>query len=841
MSSRWQLTGRVGNHDVVLALLPNTGKAAAAGGAASFRSSYPNLKVALLVGICGGAPSANAGNVELLLGDVVISQMILQHDFGRQYHDKLVPKDSADDSFGRPNKDIRGLIAILQTEFGKERLRESAARHLVRLQETAIRKQLCCDYGYPGCAEDKLFASTYRHKHRGPRSCALCHEEIPSYCPQAASASCAELGCDESHLVPRKRLERKTDLSLEAAQSPQIFVGRIASGDAVMKSSEHRDRIAKEHNILAFETEGAGVWDEIPCIVIKGICNYADSHDSKAWQSFAAATAAAVAKALLERYTRTEIRRSPSIHETSLNVRTRKCLEDLRETDPELDKTRIEQTKGGLLVDSYHWIVEHPDFLQWCGDGQTHLLWIRGDPGKGKTMLLCGIIDELKKSAGDTHLLTFFFCQATDLRLNSATAVLRGLIYLFADQLPPLCGHVLKKYDSAGSRLFEDVNTWVALSEILTNILHDPRLPSTYIVIDALDQCMADLPLLLDFIVKQAPVSSRVKWIVSSRNWPSIEEHFHLVPQKVMLCLELNEESVSSAVAKYINFKVGQLAPVKKYDDKTRDAVQRHLSLNAEGTFLWVASVCQELAKSPGWKTQRKLTVFPPGLNALYKRMMDRICNLEDNEDATICKHILAIVSVVYRPITLDELAALVDALDDVRGNYEALADIVGLLCSFLTLRERTVFFIHQSAKDFLLEEAGNVIFPSGIQHVHYTIFSQSLRVMSRTLNRDIYGLRAPKSSIEEIKKPDPDPLAAVRYSCTYWGKHLGDCDPWKNAKVDLQDGGSIDTFLREKYLNWIEALGILKSLSEGVASMVALDGLLEVSSLQNSQVQQSR
>jgi nucleoside phosphorylase len=281
-------TGRIGKHDVVLAPLPNMGKAAAAGAAASFRSSYPNLKVTLLAGICGGASSA--GTDELLLGDVVIGKMVLQHDFGRQYHDKLIPKDTADGSLGRPNKDIRSLIATVESECEKDRIRASAARHLVYLQETAIRKQRQFNYRYPGFAEDKLFASAYRHKHRGPRSCAICNGRIQNYCADAAQASCAELSCDEGQLVPRKRLERKRNLKPEAAQSPEIFVGPIASGDAVMKSSEHRDQIAKEHNVIAFEMEGAGVWDELPCIVIKGICDYADSHKSKVWQPFAAAT-----------------------------------------------------------------------------------------------------------------------------------------------------------------------------------------------------------------------------------------------------------------------------------------------------------------------------------------------------------------------------------------------------------------------------------------------------------------------------------------------------------------------------------------------------------------------
>ncbi|KAK0658099.1 hypothetical protein QBC41DRAFT_192405, partial [Cercophora samala] len=68
---------------------------------------------------------------------------------------------------------------------------------------------------------------------------------------------------------------------------PEIFAGHIGSGDTVMKSRDLRDALAQKHGILAFEMEGAGIWDEIPCIIIKGICNYADSHKHKAWQPYA--------------------------------------------------------------------------------------------------------------------------------------------------------------------------------------------------------------------------------------------------------------------------------------------------------------------------------------------------------------------------------------------------------------------------------------------------------------------------------------------------------------------------------------------------------------------------
>jgi hypothetical protein len=302
-----------------------------------------------------------------------------------------------------------------------------------------------------------------------------------------------------------------------------------------------------------------------------------------------------------------------------------KCVQDLHLTDPHDDKKRIEETKGGLLEDSYHWILENPDFQQWRNDEQSQLLWIKGDPGKGKTMLLCGIVNELQKSMARTDLLSYFFCQATDSRINTATAVLRGLLYLVVKEQPSLISHIRKKYDHTGKALFEDANAWVALSEIFINILQDPYLNCTYLVIDALDECVTDMPKLLNFIVQNSSASQRVKWIVSSRNWPDIEEHLERAGSKVRLCLELNIESISTAVNIYIQNKVQQLAEHKKYDNKTRDAVLDYLLLNAKDTFLWVALVCESLKKIPRWRTLANLNAFPSGLDSLYQRMMDKI------------------------------------------------------------------------------------------------------------------------------------------------------------------------------------------------------------------------
>jgi hypothetical protein len=195
-----------------------------------------------------------------------------------------------------------------------------------------------------------------------------------------------------------------------------------------------------------------------------------------------------------------------------LTKEDQQCIQHLHLTDPRDDKKRIEETKGGLLKDSYCWILENPDFQQWHDDSQqSRLLWIKGDPGKGKTMLLCGIISELERSITPKDLLSYFFCQAPDARIHNATAVLRGLLYVLVDQKPSLVSHIRKRHNHAGKALFEDANAWVALRDIFTNILQDPSLSSTYLIIDALDECVVDLPKLLDFIVKQSSASPRVK------------------------------------------------------------------------------------------------------------------------------------------------------------------------------------------------------------------------------------------------------------------------------------------------------------------------------------------
>lgn len=511
------------------------------------------------------------------------------------------------------------------------------------------------------------------------------------------------------------------------------------------------------------------------------------------------------------------------------------AIRKLRVTDPRHDKRRIQETKGGLLADSYRWVLENTDFKRWRTGDDDRLLWIKGDPGKGKTMLLCGIIDEIKESSKNTTLLSYFFCQSTDSRINNATAILRGLLYMIISEKPALISHIQSISNDSGGTAFEDINAWVALSGIMTKVLKDPALDRSIIVIDALDECTEGLSKLLDFIVQISTGPYPVKLVVSSRNLPHIESHLARTQNKDTLSLEMNATMVSHAVGLYITHKVDQLAQQSSYDQKTRDAVQNHLISNAQDTFLWVALTCQSLERVSKPNVMRKLITFPPGLNALYARMIEQINN---SDDAILSKDILACVTTVYRPIKLAELTVLVQNLHGLIGDYGSVREVVNSCGSFLTLRNDTIYFVHQSAKDFLSADGLLEIMPQGKDVQHRTLLSSSLRaLLSDVLHRDMNGLKnfgyridEFYDSIDDVEYPIPDssPLKSLAYPCLHWVDHL--CESDSEITINVAEiKNDLLKFLSTKYLYWLEALSLLRSIPEGVVSMSKLASFFQV------------
>lgn len=233
--------GCIGKCNVVLVLLPSMGKIHAAGAAASLNASYTNLRLALLVGICGGVPGRNRDRDEILLGDVIISNALVQFDFGRRYPGGLfLRKASVQDSLGRLNKDLRSLLRSLETDRCRSDLEKRTAELLHELQAAHAKRPRSRRrrdrYNYPGTAHDGLFEAHYRYQHCGT-AVACCNET--DTCEAALKMSCEECGCDERYLMLREQLNFKRELEQEdpiRVQDPVIHIGLVASGDMVIKS-----------------------------------------------------------------------------------------------------------------------------------------------------------------------------------------------------------------------------------------------------------------------------------------------------------------------------------------------------------------------------------------------------------------------------------------------------------------------------------------------------------------------------------------------------------------------------------------------------------------------------
>ncbi|KAF6803717.1 nacht and wd domain protein, partial [Colletotrichum musicola] len=359
--------------------------------------------------------------------------------------------------------------------------------------------------------------------------------------------------------------------------------------------------------------------------------------------------------------------------------------------------------------------------------------------GKGKTMLLCGVIQELEKDP--FKRLCYFFCQATEDELSNARSVLRGLIYHLVKQYPRLIQHVREEYDTSGERLFNDHNAWEALCRIFESILADEHLDEILIIVDALDECLVDRPKHLEFISKVSS-SSCAKVIVTSRNWPDIEkklgndnEHASILP------LELNDDLISHAVGKYISWKLDTLARTIPYknDQEIYNKVRHHLLANSNNTFLWVALVCKGLSSGDVTQkrhVQRVLDKAPPGLDQLYERMIEGISEVAPF-DADLCQEILAVTSVLKRPVKLEELLTILDPNLVSDLDPQALKDVIGCCGSFLNAHQGTIYFIHQSAEDFLRKREFTA-YPT-IEHRHSAVFRRTLDTLSGStvLRRD--------------------------------------------------------------------------------------------------------
>lgn len=296
--------GKIGRHDVVLAYMPGMGKVNAAGMASNLRDTFNELDIVLLLGVCGAVPNGKDGR-EIALGDIIIGSSVIQYDFGSQYPEGFVTKSTGGNYPGKQGREIQSFLSKLESSNGK--LQEATSTNLASL----LSKSSFMRFEYPGAYEDRLFLTEYLHQHHNSNDCGCRGDET---CLAAKQSSCGQLGCD-----PRMVMIRGVS-SDDRAKKPSIHHGPFASGDTVMKSAKHRDEIATKEKVIAFDMESAGIWDSLPCLIVKGVSDYADSHKSEVWQPYAAATAASCAKAILEFWNGRDRQESSTVGQHSRNV-----------------------------------------------------------------------------------------------------------------------------------------------------------------------------------------------------------------------------------------------------------------------------------------------------------------------------------------------------------------------------------------------------------------------------------------------------------------------------------------------------------------------------------------
>jgi nucleoside phosphorylase len=255
--------GGIGEHNIVITSLPagRQGNTSAAIAAQQTKAKFPRITYILLVGIAGGVPSDKN---DIRLGDVVISFPhgkyggVVQYDFGK---DKEQFEHNGHTNSVPPQ--LLAYLTALKLRHGRNRSTKPKYLEYLEAQMTELEK--------PDSSSDRLFPASYNHQ--GGSDCTACDE---------------------------KQAQRR-----EAREGPRVHCGLIASGNRVMENAEQRDKYNQGHGgiVLAYEMEAAGLMNFTPCLVIRGISDYADSHKppGKGWHAYAAAVAAAYAREFIEK------------------------------------------------------------------------------------------------------------------------------------------------------------------------------------------------------------------------------------------------------------------------------------------------------------------------------------------------------------------------------------------------------------------------------------------------------------------------------------------------------------------------------------------------------------
>jgi WD40 repeat protein len=489
-------------------------------------------------------------------------------------------------------------------------------------------------------------------------------------------------------------------------------------------------------------------------------------------------------------------------------------LQQMSELDPSTAKSKIERTKGGLIEEVHEMMLQQSGFDLLQDSSQKPVTWITGLPGQGKTMFMCGVVDRLV-GRREPCIVSYFFCRADSSSSRTVTSVLRGLLWLICGQSWSIGRELRKKYMNHGKALFDGEDAATELEKMLAWVLSRSSMQRALLIIDAIDECDDERFELFNVIGRLVKTSS-ARWIISSR-----PDDAGVMPRSIYMRLEFDRQVLTPAIRAFVDFKVNALSDSPGYDDTVRDQVRDELYAKAGDTFLWVALVCLDVQRLrvKARNIKAHLEKVPEGLPKLYERMLKSALTSADGD---LCGRILPLVSMTRRPLTLEELRLMVltpSLLDD------DVLDIVNSCGCFLTVNiddagSKTLVFVHESAREYLLNNPGPDVFPNSPMHYHRDVLQMCLNSM-HGLKRNMYGLPTPGFDIADIKPPTPDPLNPYRYGCLHWIHHaviLHSEDLWQES-----DDSLIEEFLHTKLLHWLEVLSLMKSIAEGASAFRVL------------------
>ncbi|KAJ9602886.1 hypothetical protein H2200_012666 [Cladophialophora chaetospira] len=748
-------TGWIGDHNVVLVQMPGMGNTKAAGVTSSLTASFPRIRLSLVVGICGGVPGRT--KQEMILGDVVMSTRIVQLTLASRYPDTLVVKEIHKDQIGRPNMEIAAFLEQLQGRESFRRIQSETTKWTKTLREDDVEA-----YDYPGREDDKLYEAGYRHKHQDPiicDVCACCERYDDPVCDTARKMTCAQLRCDESKLVARKRLQRhpsEDELVAENSKrafpdmaatvpDPKIHFGPVASGDWVIKSQTHRDTVDQE--VIAYEMEGSGVSHNLPTVVIKGVCDYADSHKNKDWQNYAAATAAACMKAVIRAWPKVDynvnIGLQQSYEEDTEELRDQKerlrlQAEQRRREEPlrkeaqrkwYLDALGFGQinarfdTIKNAHMDTCTWLLTRPEIQQWLISEnlpRSSFLWIKGKPGAGKSTAMKFLLEQIKTQAQDRGsdaviVLTFFFNARGDDLERSTMGLYRALLFQLLRRVPSLQS-VFDPLPRLDLKLgTPDFQGWKieSLQHLFERAAYEVRSSSSLMcVIDALDECeeaqVREMVTFFESLSRSTggdhAVSKCIRTCFSSRHYPHVT-----IDNSIELILELQDDHRHD-IANYIRTSL-------KGQGKIVDEMKATILERSSGIFLWVCLVVKilnvEYDHGRIHAMRKRLDEIPDGLDDLLYDILTRDTRHTDELILT-----LRLLLFAGRPLTAPELYHAILAGTEPESilpwnilpiDKDAIQRYI--LSASKGLAEITtngsVQFIHESVRDYFLKEQG--------------------------------------------------------------------------------------------------------------------------------------